>query len=226
MGRPLSFVGGLDEVGRGCLAGPVVAAAFVVRRCENFSELLDRYPEFQTLNDSKLLSEKTRERLAEILWHRVAAGEMIASVHWATSREIDHLNILWASMEAMARAALDAERSAGCPIHWLVDGNRAPRVLEDRATTVIKGDRLSLVIAAASILAKVYRDRWMQHLELRDPRFSYGVHKGYPTPRHQQELNVSAPTAEHRTSFAPVRLAWEHHQKIALQLDAQPKTSS
>ncbi|MCE6960094.1 ribonuclease HII [Cereibacter sphaeroides] len=177
---------GVDEVGRGPLAGPVTAAAVRLRP--------GRIPE--GLNDSKKLSAPRREALAmEIL----AVAEV--SVAHATVEEIDRLNILQASHLAMARA-LAALPCA--PDIALIDGNMIPKGLPHPCRPIVRGDALCLSIAAASIVAKVTRDRIMVDLAQQHPGYGWGTNAGYGTPEHLQALLDLGPTPHHRRSFKPV----------------------
>ena len=184
-----ALIAGIDEVGRGPLAGPVVTAAVV----------LDPSKPIHGLTDSKKLSEKRREQLVPMIEQYAYA--------WALGRaeveEIDQLNILQASLLAMQRAvaALPFELE-----HALVDGTHAPN-LNCKVTTIIKGDLSEPAIAAASILANVARDREMLVLDQLYPGYGLAKHKGYPTVQHQQALLELGPSPIHRRSFAPVRRA-------------------
>ncbi len=190
---------GLDEAGRGPWAGPVVAAALWLDPVRTPAALLDG------LDDSKALSAAARENLFEALGEAGRAGAAAFGVAQATVAEIDALNILEASLLAMARAA---ERLAGAlgrrPDVALVDGRQAPR-LAFPARSVIKGDSRSLSIAGASILAKVTRDRQMVALAARHPGYAWDRNKGYGTAAHRRGLERLGVTAEHRRSFRPVR---------------------
>ncbi|MEW6544007.1 MAG: ribonuclease HII [Nitrospirota bacterium] len=179
-------VAGLDEAGRGPLAGPVVAAAVI----------LPRRFRLPGLNDSKQVVEAERERLdREIRRRAVAVG-----VGLAAAREIDDLNILEASRLAMSRAILALPSP---PDFLLIDAVVLPSVpLPQRA--IIKGDGLSVSIAAASIVAKVSRDRLMADYHRRYPQYNFLAHKGYPTPEHLRLLAEHGPCAIHRLSFRPV----------------------
>ena len=180
-------IAGLDEAGRGPLAGPVVAAAVVLpRRCS-----------LTGLEDSKLLTEPQRERLYDdIVQH--AKGWAIGL---ATEQEIDHLNILEAARLAFTRAT---EALAPEPDFLLLDAMNLPHVaIPQRA--IVKGDRLSVSIAAASILAKVSRDRLMLKYHSRFPQYQFHLHKGYPTPEHLKLLAQFGPCEGHRQSFRPVQ---------------------
>ncbi|WP_439814070.1 ribonuclease HII [Zavarzinia sp. CC-PAN008] len=182
------LVAGIDEVGRGPLAGPVVAAAVILRR--------DAVPE--GLDDSKKLNRATRERLFSDLRRSAVIGVAAAS-----SGEIDRVNILQATFLAMARAL---HRLPQVPDHVLVDGNRAPP-LPIGSTCVVAGDSLSLSIAAASVVAKVVRDRLMERLALRHPAYGFDRNAGYPTAEHRAALLSLGPCVHHRRSFGTARLA-------------------
>ncbi len=183
------LIAGVDEVGRGPLAGPVVAAAVIFHP--------DRIPE--GLKDSKKLSEKRREALSEQI-REVALA-------WALGRcevsEIDEFNILQASLVAMERAV--AALSVA-PDHVLVDGNRLPR-FECTAEAIIKGDSKIAEISAASIIAKVERDQEMMALHEQFPEYGFDRHKGYPTAHHRDALMQFGVTAHHRQSYRPVQEA-------------------
>ncbi|OWJ68409.1 ribonuclease HII [Inquilinus limosus] len=188
-GAPRRSVAGLDEVGRGPLAGPVLAAAVVLTRP------LD--PDLASLiDDSKVLTAQRREALVP----RIRAVAQVG-VGWASVEEIDRINILQASMLAMRRA-LDAlpER----PDMALVDGNRVPDGLPCDGRAVVGGDALSLSIAAASILAKVVRDHEMLRLSTLHPGYGWERNAGYGTPEHIAALDRIGVCAHHRRSFAPV----------------------
>lgn len=176
---------GVDEAGRGPLAGPVVAAAVII----------PADVEIKGLNDSKKLTKEQRERLEiEIL------EKTIHSICFVDNREIDELNILWASMAAMKRAV---ERLRQAPIGIYVDGNRVPPGLQ--AEAIVKGDGKVAEIAAASILAKTARDRYMVEIASKYPQYGFEKHFGYPTPDHLQSLNQHGPCELHRFSYGPVQ---------------------
>ena len=179
-------IAGVDEAGRGPLAGPVVAAAVILDP--------EHIPE--GLNDSKLLSARKR---AEVLDHIVAGTEV--GVGLASVAEIDELNILRASHLAMCRA-IEALRTR--PDHVLIDGNLVPRDLTLPATAVVKGDSLSLSIAAASIVAKTRRDAIMWDLAQQYPGYGWERNQGYPTKCHKEALRNLGVTPHHRRSFKPV----------------------
>jgi ribonuclease HII len=184
------FIAGVDEAGRGPWAGPVVAAAVVFRN--------KKIP--QGLDDSKRLPPERREEL--LLEIRDAAWIGIGIV---TVEDIDRLNILQATMRAMAEAVAQL---AGTPDVVLVDGNRAP-ALPHRAVTVVEGDRLCPSISAASIVAKVTRDRMMCGLADEFPDYGWHANKGYGTKSHAQAIMAHGVTLHHRRSFAPIRAAME-----------------
>jgi ribonuclease HII len=178
---------GVDEAGRGPLAGPVVAAAV----------MLDELKPVRGLADSKMLSPRRREQL----YDEIRAKALCCSVAIASAQEIDQLNILQATLLAMRRAV---EGLRLTPRMVLVDGNRTP-VLKMPAHAVVKGDAKVQAIAAASILAKVHRDRLCLELHERYPHYGFAGHKGYPTAEHLQALKQLGACPEHRRSFAPVR---------------------
>lgn len=179
-------IAGVDEVGRGPLAGPVVAAAVVLDP--------NRVP--AGLNDSKKLSAAQRDTLSVVIRELGAVGIGMASV-----QEIDRLNILRAAHLAMVRALADLTLPAD---HALIDGNLVPRDLTLPATAVIKGDGKSLSIAAASIVAKVQRDALMVDLAQQFPGYGWDRNMGYPTKAHRQALQDLGVTPHHRRSFKPV----------------------
>jgi len=184
-----SPIAGLDEVGRGPLAGPVVACAVVIDR-----DVLPP-PVAAALDDSKKLSASKREQLYEILANttRYALGQ-------ASVEEIDTINILQASLLAMRRAY---EGLSIQPVAALVDGNRDPG-LNCPVDLVVKGDGRSLSIAAASIIAKEHRDRMMAALSAEYPEYGWERNAGYGVKRHQEALALYGPTPHHRRSFAPI----------------------
>jgi ribonuclease HII len=190
-------VAGLDEAGRGPLAGPVVASAVV----------LDPEQPIHGLNDSKKLSKKARESLfTQILDHALAVGIGVVE-----AERIDQINILRASLEAMSLALEKAEAKLGTPIEGaIVDGTQlAPLPDRVRQRAVIGADRLSPAVMAASIVAKVTRDRRMIDESAKYPDYGFDGHKGYPTASHRQVLMDRGPCPLHRRSFAPVRKALE-----------------
>lgn len=178
------FLCGVDEAGRGPLAGPVYAAAVILSP--------DRIPE--GLDDSKRLSEKKREFLYDRIMESAAAW-CVAS---ASVEEIEQINILQATYRAMQRAV---EGLTLCPDLVLIDGNRRPPGLAGPVRTVVKGDTLSASIAAASILAKVSRDRLMAELDRQYPEYAFAKHKGYGTALHIERIRCYGPSPVHRLSF-------------------------
>lgn len=178
---------GVDEAGRGPLAGPVFAAAVI----------LDPHRPIEGLKDSKLLSESKRIYLAARIFERAQA----CAVAYATVEEIDRLNILQATLLAMQRAVAGL---GVLPDEAWIDGNHCPR-LPCPARAIIHGDRLHAAISAASILAKTARDSEMRRMHERFPHYGFDRHKGYPTPGHLALLERFGPTEIHRRSFAPVR---------------------
>lgn len=183
---PAGLIAGVDEAGRGPLAGPVVAAAVI----------LDDLNPITGLADSKKLTALKRERL----YDEIRAKALCCSIAEATVEEIDELNILQATLLAMRRA-VDGLRLK--PNKVLVDGNRLP-VLDVLAEAIVKGDSKVQAISAASILAKVHRDRWCQELHAQYPQYGFDGHKGYGTVAHLQALKEYGATPWHRKSFAPV----------------------
>ena len=184
---PGSLLAGVDEAGRGPLAGPVVAAAVI----------LDDLQPIDGLNDSKLLSPRRREQLFD----QIRARALCCSIAQASVEEIDRLNILQATLLAMQRA-VDGLRLR--PHKVLVDGNRLP-LLKVPAEAIVRGDSKVKAISAASILAKVHRDRLCLELHALHPQYGFDGHKGYPTPAHLAALREHGACAQHRRSFAPVR---------------------
>lgn len=182
------LVAGVDEAGRGPLAGPVCAAAVI----------LDPRDPIPDLDDSKRLTATQRAALEP----RIQRGALAWSLGWASAAEIDRVNILQASLLAMRRAVSALDPS---PRRVLVDGNRCPE-LDCPAEAIIGGDGRVPAIAAASILAKVARDRLMEALERDFPGYGFARHKGYPTQTHREALVRLGPCPEHRRSFAPVRV--------------------
>ncbi len=175
---------GLDEAGRGCLAGPVFAAAVI----------LPKDFEHPLLNDSKQLTENQRNELRPVIEKEALA--------WAVARldppEIDELNILWASVEAMHRAV---RQLIPTPTSLLVDGNRFKLYPGIPHHCIVKGDGKYLSIAAASILAKTWRDEYMEKLSVKYPQYGWQQNKGYPTAAHREAIRLHGATPEHRQSF-------------------------
>ena len=183
------LVAGVDEAGRGPLAGPVVVAAVI---------LPETY-DLPWLDDSKRLTATRRERLAP----QIEMQALAFVVEFVPVEEIDRVNILQATLNGMQRAVEKLEPS---PRRAMIDGNRAPR-LGCEVETVIGGDGLVASISAASVLAKVCRDRFMLSMHERYPAYGFDRHKGYPTALHRERLTTLGPCPIHRQSFAPVRRA-------------------
>ena len=184
-----ALVAGVDEAGRGPLAGPVVAAAVILDDCQPILGLAD----------SKKLSAARREAL----YDEIRAKALCCCIAQASVEEIDRLNILQATLLAMQRAVAGLRLKPGLV---LVDGNRLP-LLDIRAEAIVKGDAKVAAISAASILAKVTRDRGLLQLDRQYPQYGFARHKGYGTAEHLQALRVYGPCPEHRNSFAPVAQA-------------------
>ncbi len=181
------LVAGVDEAGRGPLAGPVVAAAVI----------LDDLQPIAGLADSKVLSPSKRERLFD----EIRAKALCCHIAEASVEEIDRMNILQATLLAMQRAVAGLRLR---PVRVLIDGNRLP-VLEVQAEAVVGGDAKIQAISAASILAKVHRDRLCDTMDQEFPAYGFGTHKGYPTSAHLQALKDHGPCVWHRTTFGPVQ---------------------
>ena len=179
-----SYIAGVDEVGRGPLAGPVVAAAVILPR--DFDVL--------GIDDSKKLSPKKREELFEVIKEKALAW----AVGWVGPERIDEINILEATKEAMTQAVQGLSLQ---PDHVLIDGNFTVRALVLPQTAIVKGDANSTSIAAASILAKVTRDRYMEEMDLVYPGYAFASNKGYGTKAHYDGLKAQGPTPIHRKTF-------------------------
>ncbi len=177
---------GVDEAGRGPLAGPVVAAAVI----------LDDLQPIKGLADSKVLTALRREKL----YDEIRAKALCCSIAMATVEEIDSLNILQATMLAMKRAVEGLRLK---PVKVLIDGNRIP-TLSILAEAIVKGDARVPSISAASILAKVHRDRWCEQFHLEYPQYGFAGHKGYGTAEHLAALREHGACPQHRRSFSPV----------------------
>ena len=190
---PHCLEAGVDEAGRGPLAGPVVVAAVI---------LPEDY-DLASLDDSKRLSALKRESLVPHIEDQAIAF----AVEFVEVEEIDQVNILQATMNGMQRAVQKLDPP---PHRAVIDGNKAPP-LACEVKTVVGGDRLIASISAASVLAKVYRDRLMQLMHHLYPAYGFDRHKGYPTAKHLNSLRELGPCPIHRRSFAPVRRAHELH---------------
>ena len=184
------LVAGVDEAGRGPLAGPVVAAAVI----------LDDLNPITGLADSKKLSPQRRDQL----YDEIRAKALCFAIAQASVEEIDQLNILQATLMAMRRAVVGLRLK---PVKVLVDGNQLP-VLEVLAEAIVKGDTKVPAISAASILAKVHRDRWCQEVHQEFPQYGFDQHKGYGTAFHLNALKIYGACLHHRKSFAPVKSAY------------------
>ena len=187
------LIAGVDEAGRGPLAGPVVAAAVI----------LDPRQPIAGLADSKKLSPRRRAQLHDEIRHKA----LCCAVGQASVQEIDRLNILQATLLAMQRAVLGLRLP---PAKVLVDGNRLPR-LPMLAEAIVGGDASVPAISAASIIAKVQRDRWCEQAHAELPQYGFAAHKGYGTAAHLAALQAHGPSPHHRRSFAPVARAWARH---------------
>ena len=179
-----SYIAGVDEVGRGPLAGPVVAAAVILP--QDFDVL--------GIDDSKKLSPKKREELFDVIREKALAW----SVGWVGPERIDEINILEATKEAMTQAVQGLSLQ---PDHVLIDGNFTVRALALPQTAIVKGDANSTSIAAASILAKVTRDRYMEEMDSVYPGYAFASNKGYGTKAHYDGLKAQGPTPIHRKTF-------------------------
>ena len=195
--HPQGLVAGVDEAGRGPLAGPVVAAAVI----------LDDLNPIAGLNDSKKLTARKRE----LLFDEIRAKALCFCIAEASVQEIDEINILQATMLAMQRAVNGLRLK---PARVLVDGNQLPK-LDVHAEAIVQGDALVQAISAASILAKVTRDRWCEELDTRYPHYGFAGHKGYGTAAHLAALSAHGACDQHRRSFAPVARAIERSQNAS-----------
>ena len=195
---PIGLMAGVDEAGRGPLAGPVVAAAVILNDTKRI----------RGLADSKVLTPLQRDRLYDLICEKA----LCCSVAQASVEEIDRLNILWATMLAMKRAVEGLRLK---PAKVLVDGNRIP-LLDVFAEAVIGGDATIKSISAASILAKVHRDRLCQTLHEEFPQYGFASHKGYATPEHLEALRVHGACYHHRKFFGPVAATFTDDDGVAL----------
>lgn len=184
--RPQPVIG-VDEVGRGCLAGPVYAGAVIIPKGFDTSNI----------TDSKKLSEKEREKLSSRIFLNCSVG-----IGFATVQEIEEFNILWASLLAMERAVESLGQKEG---HVLVDGNKKIPGLVFKQTTLVKGDLRAEPVAAASIVAKVCRDRLMKEFGKQYPDYGFEKHKGYGTIKHREIIMEKGPLKIHRNGFSGVK---------------------
>ncbi len=194
------LIAGVDEAGRGPLAGPLVVAACI----------LDNYDKLEKLNDSKQLSAKDRE----ILYQQIIACCKAYSIEIVEPKIIDQINIYQATLFAMSKAASKLDP---CPSYVLIDGNKVPDDILFRAEPVIKGDSKIACIAAASILAKVTRDRIMVEIDKQYPQYGFAKHKGYATKQHFQAIRDYGVCPDHRRSFKPVYTCL--HPEAQLKID-------
>jgi ribonuclease HII len=194
LGYPRCIIAGADEVGRGCLAGPVVAAAVALPPVVDY----EKDPWLLEIQDSKLMTPEAREKIAPLIQSWAFATGLGVS----TVEEIDQMNIFHASHLAIVRAV---DALVVQPDHILVDGKFLPKQpMRAPASAVIKGDLQCLSIAAASVIAKVWRDQHMTELDTRFPGYGFAKHKGYPTPQHANALKKQGVTQVHRRSFKTV----------------------
>lgn len=189
------LIAGIDEAGRGPWVGPVVAAA-VTFHTHNINPIL-----LKSLNDSKKLSAKKREELYELLKQEAQNGKLNYGIGEASAQEIDDMNILQATFLAMRRAV---EELPQIPDMAIIDGNRQPKKFPCPSVTLIKGDAISYSVAAASIIAKVYRDRLMIELARQYPGYGFEKNAGYGTKSHIEGLQKFGITPEHRKSYRPI----------------------
>lgn len=182
---------GVDEAGRGPLAGPVIAAACI----------LPEGVQVEGVDDSKKINS---EEERELLYEAIMADKRIETAYWiCDEKRIDQINILEATMECMKKCT---ETLPGGPVDWaLIDGNKIPKGLEDKAEAIVKGDAKSQCIATASIVAKVTRDRMMREIDAKYPQYGFKDHKGYGTKAHCQAIEKYGPCEHHRMTFAPIK---------------------
>lgn len=203
------FVIGIDEAGRGPLAGPVVASAVCLKNYDNLEAVLEKQAEFSFIRDSKKLSEKQREKIFDFIQEHFYVGVGICN-----HETIDRINILEATFLAMKSALFDLKKT----LHYqdnphiiIVDGNKEIPNLSYSQKAIVGGDKVSKTISAASIVAKVTRDRIMLEMNTQYPEYGFLKHKGYGTKMHMDALLAHGPCKIHRKSFAPVtRLVKKH----------------
>ena len=198
------IIAGIDEAGRGPWVGPVVAGA-VVFFTRNINPVL-----LKSLNDSKKLSSKKREELFELIIKESNLGNLSYGIGEASAQEIDKINILQATFNAMRRAV---DNLSVAPDIALIDGNQTPRPFKCKVKTVIKGDAISMSIAAASIVAKVYRDNLLKDLAIKYPQYGFEKNAGYGTKVHTDALQKYGITPEHRKSYKPIAEIIKSQQK-------------
>lgn len=197
------LVCGVDEAGRGPWVGPVVAGAVIFLTREVAPELL------QNLDDSKKLSATKREKLYNLLRQEEQKGHIYCGIGLASAQEIDELNILQATFLAMSRAVAELKY---VPQQALIDGNRLPINFACPTSCYIRGDARSYSIAAASVLAKVYRDNLMRKLDLKYPYYGFAKNAGYGTKDHIAGIREHGLTPEHRRSYKPIRAYLDMHR--------------
>jgi ribonuclease HII len=200
---PVGLVAGVDEAGRGPLAGPVVAAAVI----------LDDKKRILGLNDSKVLTPLQRDKL----YDKIREKALCCAVGMASVQEIDEINIFHATMLAMKRAVEGLRLK---PVKVLVDGNRLPK-LDVLSEAIVDGDAKIKSISAASIIAKVTRDRMLVELHEQFPVYGFAAHKGYSTPEHLEALRVHGPCVHHRRHFAPVAAQFALEEGTTLSVQVQ-----
>jgi ribonuclease HII len=200
---PVGLLAGVDEAGRGPLAGPVVAAAVI----------LDDSKRILGLNDSKVLTALQRDKLFD----KIREKALCCSVGSASVEEIDSINIYHATMLAMRRAVEGLRLK---PVKVLVDGNALPK-LDVLSEAIVGGDAKVRSISAASIIAKVTRDRMLQQLHDEFPQYGFAAHKGYGTPEHLQALKVHGPCVHHRRHFAPVAATFATEEGATISVQVQ-----
>ena len=201
--EPVGLMAGVDEAGRGPLAGPVVAAAVI----------LDDKKRILGLADSKILTPLQRDKL----YDKIREKALCCSVGMASVEEIDELNIFHATMLAMKRAVEGLRLK---PVKVLVDGNRLPK-LDILSEAIVDGDAKVKSISAASIIAKVTRDRMLVELHEAFPQYGFAAHKGYSTPEHLEALRVHGPCVHHRKHFAPVAAQFAIEQGVTVSVQVQ-----
>ena len=191
------LVAGVDEAGRGPWAGPVAAGAVIFLKRDQINPYL-----LSHINDSKQLSAKRREEMFDLIQQEASKGTLCYGIGSASACEIDEINILQASFLAMRRAV---QNMGVMPDMALIDGNKLPKTFVCPTKYVIKGDLLSFSIAAASIVAKVWRDRWMQEFAVQYPGYGFEKNAGYGTKDHMIGLEKYGITPEHRKTYRPIK---------------------
>lgn len=214
---------GVDEAGRGPLAGPVVASAVIYKQ-ESLEIPLEAVKAFALIRDSKKLSAKQREQAFDLVHEHFYVGVGIIN-----AETIDRVNILQATFLAMKAAITNLKRQlpqGSSDIHLLLDGNQLLPNYSGSQETVVSGDTTVRSIAAASIIAKVTRDRMLEEYEALYPQYGFGQHKGYGTKVHMDALRKHGPTPIHRLSFKPVKLALPENANKRFDRDLKPRKGS